>query len=83
MINHATHRTCAVSDGRAALRQITTEQLRELGVHQMAYVRCASCDGERAFVLFDANGTPLGSAATTDAVCEAAAERGLTVIAIH
>jgi hypothetical protein len=83
MIDHATRLASDVRDGTTTLRQITTEQLRNLGAHQVAYMRFGACDGEKGFLLFDADGTPLGIAATTDALFEAAAERGLAVVAIH
>jgi hypothetical protein len=43
----------------AALRQITPEQLLHLGTHQVVYLRAGMRDGELAFVLYRANGTPL------------------------
>ena len=66
MIDHATRLVSDVRDGTTTLRQITTE------------LRFGACDGEKGFLLFDADGTPLDIAATTDALFEAAAERGLS-----
>jgi hypothetical protein len=83
MINHTTKQISAVWNRKTPLRQITAEQLRYLGAHQVAYVRIGACDGELGFLLFDADGTPLGIASTTDALVDAAAERGLSVVAIH
>jgi hypothetical protein len=83
MIDHTTKQISAVWNRKTALRRITAEQLRHLGAHQVAYVRFGACDGEQGFLLFDADGTALGIAATTDALFDAAAERGLSVVAIH
>jgi hypothetical protein len=83
MIDHATRVASDVRGGTTSLRQITTEQLRNLRAHPVAYARFGVYDGQKGFLLFDADGTPLGIADTTDALFEAAAERGLAVVAIH
>ena len=43
----------------AALRQMTAEQLLHLGTRQVVYLKTGKCDGEQAFGVFGADGTPL------------------------
>ena len=68
---------------RAALRRMTAEQLLHLGTHQVVYLRSGMRDGERAFVLFGADGTALMVVATVEIAEELAAERGLKFVAVH
>jgi hypothetical protein len=43
----------------AALRHITVEQLRNLGARQVVYLKAGTRNGEQAFGVFGADGTPL------------------------
>ena len=43
----------------AALRQMTADQLLDLGTRQVVYLRAGTYDGERLFVLYAADGEPL------------------------
>lgn len=79
----ATGQPRSVEDQQTELREITAEQFRDLGANQVAYVRAGMCDGRKTFVLFNANGTAIGRAASRDVVFEAADEFELTVVAIH
>jgi hypothetical protein len=72
-----------VGDYRAALRQMTAEQLRHLGVHQVVYLRGGMSEGETHFVLFGADGAPLARTDAVEAAVELAAEQGLKFISIH
>jgi hypothetical protein len=72
------------ADGQAAaLRQMTADQLRGLGTHQVAYLRAGMCDGERLLVLYGADGVPLVIVDDVKTAVEVAAEHGLRFIAIH
>ena len=42
----------------AALRQMTADQLLDLGTRQVVYPRAGTYDGERLFVLYAADGGP-------------------------
>jgi hypothetical protein len=42
-----------------ALRQMTVEQLLQLGTRQVVYLKAGMHDGEMAFVLYGADGTSL------------------------
>ena len=66
-----------------ALRHMTADQLRGFGTHQFVYLRAGSCDGERLFVLYGADGEPLTMVENVQTAVELAAERGLKFIAVH
>ena len=71
-------------DRRAAtLRQMTAEQLLQLGAHQLVYLRGGMCDGEMLFVLYGADGMPLVTADDVETAVEMAAERGLNFVPVH
>ena len=71
-------------DRRAAtLRQMTAEQLLQLGAHQVVYLRGGMCDGEMLFVLYGADGLPLVTADDVETAVEMAAERGLNFVPVH
>jgi hypothetical protein len=67
----------------AALRQITHEQLLHLGTRQAVYLRTAIRDGEQAFVLYRADGTPLVVVDDVETAVEMAATHGLGIVTIH
>ena len=67
----------------AALRQMTMEQLLHLGTHQVVYLKAGMHDGEQAFLLYGADGTPLVMVDTVEAAAEMAAEYGLGFVAVH
>jgi hypothetical protein len=80
---HSTNEVSFVADRTAALRRMTTEQLRYLGSHKVAYVRCRSRNSARVFALHGADGMPLLAVDTVDAACEVAAGRGLEFVTVH
>ena len=70
-------------DSRLALRQMTSEQLLDLGRNQVVYLKSGVCDGEILFVLFGANGLPVIAADDVDVAVESAIEQGLSFVAVH
>jgi len=62
---------------------MTAEQLLGLGTHQVVYLRAGTCDGERLFVLYGADGMPLVTVDDIETAVEIAAARGLEFIAVH
>jgi hypothetical protein len=70
-------------DTRSALRQMTSEQLLDLGRNQVVYLKAGMCDGEMLFVLFGADGLPVIAADDVDAALESALEQGLSFVAVH
>jgi hypothetical protein len=67
----------------AALRHITAEQLRHLGACQVVYLKAGTCDGEQAFAVFGADGTPLVVVDAVEAAVEIVTEHGLSFVAVH
>ena len=70
-------------DQRAALRQMSTEQLRQLGLRQMAYLKYGRRNGQPVFLLYGADGTELITANTVDTALEIAVEHGLDFVTVH
>lgn len=62
---------------------MTAEQLRRLGECRVVYLKAGIHDGELAFVLYGAAGTPLVVVDTVEDAVEMAAERGLDFITVH
>jgi hypothetical protein len=65
------------------LRQITAEQLLHLGTRQVVYLKTGTNDGELAFMLYSADGTPLVMVDTVEAAVEMVAEHGLGFVSVH
>ena len=70
-------------DSRSVLRWMTAEQLLDLGMNQVVYLKSGICEGKMLFVLFGANGTPVIAADNVDAAVETAIEQGLSFVAVH
>ena len=70
-------------DSRSALRWMTSEQLLDLGMNQVVYLKSGMCDGKMLFALFGANGTPVIVADNVDTAVETAIEQGLDFVAVH
>lgn len=67
----------------AALRQMTAEQLLHLGTRQVVYLKARMDNGELAFMLYGADGTPLVMVDSVEAAVEMVAENGLGFVAVH
>ena len=61
----------------AHARRMTSEQLLDLGMNQVVYLKSGICEGKMLFVLFGANGTPVIAADNVDAAVETAIRQGL------
>jgi hypothetical protein len=73
----------ATPDSRSALRWMSSEQLLDLGMNQVVYLKSGMCDGRMLFVLFGANKTPVIAADNVVAAVETAIEQGLSFVAVH
>lgn len=70
-------------DQIAALRAMTAEQLLLLGTRQVVYLKTDMRDGELAFVIHGADGSPLVVVDAVDTAVKLAAQHGLGVAAVH
>jgi hypothetical protein len=62
---------------------MTSEQLLDLGMNQVVYLKSGMCNGKMVFVLFGADGTPAVVADDVDAAVRTAIEQGLSFVAVH
>ena len=67
----------------ARLRHITAEQLRHLGTRQVVYLKAGTRDGEQAFGVFGADGTPLVVVDDLETAVEMVAKHGLDFVTLH
>jgi hypothetical protein len=68
---------------RATLRQMSAEQLRHLGMRQVAYLKYGRRNNLPVFLLYGADGIALMALDTFDQACEAAVEHGLDFVTVH
>jgi len=68
---------------RAAIRAMTAKQLAQLGLLQLAYVRPVMMDGEVAFAIHGADGTPVAVAADRNLAEEAIEQQDLVQVPVH
>jgi hypothetical protein len=66
-----------------ALRLITTEQMLHLGARQVVYLKAGMRDGEPAFALYRADGTPFAVVDDVETAVEMADKHGLGFVTIH
>jgi hypothetical protein len=72
-----------VRDKRSALRQMSAEQLQQLGTDHVVYLRAGFRDGAPLFVVYGADGKPMALADTVDTAADMAAEHGLAFVSVH
>lgn len=82
-LNEVGAKVSVIRDSRSALRQMTSEQLLDLGMNQVVYLKSGVCDGNVLFVLFGADGMPVIAADDVEAAVETAIEQGLSFVAVH
>jgi hypothetical protein len=81
-LNDIDGQTRVTGDSRSA-RRMTSEQLLDLGMNQVVYLKSGMCNGKMVFVLFGADGTPAVVADDVDAAVRTAIEQGLSFVAVH
>ena len=72
-----------IRDLASALRQMTAQQLLQLGARQVVYLTAGMHDGERLIVLYGADGSPLAIADAVETAAEMAARHGLAFVSVH
>lgn len=67
----------------AALRRMTSEQLRQLGINQVAYVRACIREGHPLFLVHGADGIAFATVDDLEHAVEIAAEQGFEFVTVH
>ncbi len=67
----------------ADIRHLSAEQLARLGVSQIAYVKSVTVDGEPAFAIHAADGTPMAVAENRDVALAAIREHEMMPTLVH
>lgn len=73
----------SASCAATALRRMSPEQLLQLGVDQVAYVRAGWRDGAPYFLIHGADGVPLATVHGLEQAMEMAAELGIEFVTVH
>lgn len=72
-----------VSSAGMALRKMSPEQFRALGLNQVVYMRVGLLDGDPFFLIHGADGVPLATVEDLEEAVEIAAEQGFEFITVH
>lgn len=77
----------AESDGSGAAvvdpRQMTSAQLRRLGMPWMVYLRRDTVDGQTAYAIYAADGTAMAVVEDVEVAVELAAAHDMTFVTVH
>lgn len=65
------------------IRKLTTEQLAQLGMQQIAYVKPVEINGTTGFAIHAANGMPMGLAENRDVALAAIVQHEMTPVPVH
>lgn len=65
------------------VRHLTPHELQGLGVSQLAYVKSVHVEGEAAFAIHAADGTPMALAETEDLAIAAIQENEMVPARVH
>ena len=73
----------AVSTAVMDIRHISTEQLAQLGMQQIAYVKPVTVNGTAAFAIHAADGTPMAIAGELDVAVAAIVQHEMVPAQVH
>ena len=65
------------------IRHLTVQQLAELGVSQIAYVRPVMVNGQRGFAIHGADGTPMAVAGDQELAFAAILQQDMVPTLVH
>ena len=65
------------------IRHISTEQLAQLGMQQIAYVKPVVVNGDRGFAIHAADGTPMAIAGDLDVAIAAIVQHEMVPAQVH
>jgi hypothetical protein len=83
MISAETEQTGKLVVERIDIRHISMEQLARLGVSQIAYVKPIVMNGEPAFAIHAADGTPMAIAGNRDIAIAAVHQQEMLATLVH
>jgi len=64
-------------------RHMTRAELRELGLTRLVYLRCGTVDGQPAYALHAADGTPMAVVEDLELAIELADANDMTFVSVH
>jgi hypothetical protein len=65
------------------IRHLSTEQLAQLGVSQIAYVKAVTVNGEHGFAIHAADGTPMALAGNREIAMAAILQHEMHPLSVH
>ena len=65
------------------IRHLSAEQLAQLGVSQIAYVKPVLVNGQNGFAILAADGTPMAMAADRDVAMAAIVQHEMFPLSVH
>jgi hypothetical protein len=65
------------------IRHISTEQLAQLGMQQIAYVKPVVLNGEQGFAIHAADGTPMAVAGNREVAIAAVMQHEMVAVQVH
>jgi len=73
----------AVEDEKFDIRNLTQEQLMQLGMADLAYVKPVWMNGTTAFAIYAADGSPMAMAADCDMAIAAIVQHEMCPVLVH
>lgn len=83
MTIHSSDRTGGPTAAIIDIRHLSIEQLARLGVSQIAYVKPVLMNGERAYAIHAADGTPMAVAGDRDVAIAAVHQQEMLASLVH
>ncbi len=79
-----THEIGSAQQGQGLdIRKLTTEQLMQLGMADLAYVKPVMLNGQAAFAIHAADGSPMATAADCDLAVAAIVQHEMVPALVH
>ena len=70
-------------DGLDRIRQMTGQDLANLGIHAVAYIKPVVVDGVEAFAVCSADGREMAVMSDRDVACAAVRQHDLEPVSVH
>ena len=83
MITNSSDQAGTAAVEKLDIRHLSIEQLARLGVSQIAYVKPVQVNGETAYAIHAADGTPMAVAGDRDVAIAAVRQHEMVVSLVH